>query len=52
VVIRFIPPEHNRSLAGVLKDATYVRFPTDDALRDAIADAWVTPDTDASDSNE
>lgn len=35
VEIYFIPPEHNRSLAGVLAKYTDVRIPTEEALREA-----------------
>jgi bifunctional DNA-binding transcriptional regulator/antitoxin component of YhaV-PrlF toxin-antitoxin module len=40
VVIHFLPPKHNRSLFGILTDKTSVRIPTDEALNEAIADAW------------
>ena len=39
VEIRFLPPEHDRSLRGIL--AEYVTAPvSDDAERDAEASAW------------
>jgi hypothetical protein len=40
VVISFIPPKHNRSLAGILRDATTVRIETEDEMHDAIEKAW------------
>ncbi len=46
VVIRFLPPKHNRSLAGVLSAATTVREPTEDGLRRAIAESWPSGDAD------
>jgi len=40
VVIEFLPPKHNRSLAGILTDKTTVSFPTIEALEEAIDQAW------------
>lgn len=40
VVISFVPPKHNRSLAGILRDATSVRIETEDEMHDAIEQAW------------
>jgi len=40
VVITFRPPKHNRSLAGILTPYTDVRFPTIEALEEAIEEAW------------
>jgi AbrB family looped-hinge helix DNA binding protein len=40
VVISFIPPKHNRSLAGILRNATSVRIETEDEMHDAIERAW------------
>ena len=41
VVMRFLPPKHRRSLAGILSDATTVRFTTDEELEEAIDESWV-----------
>lgn len=40
VEIYFVPPEHNRSLAGVLARYTDVRLPTTEALRQAREQSW------------
>jgi len=40
VVISFVPPKHNRSLAGILRDATSVRIATEDEMHEAIERAW------------
>ncbi len=40
VELRFVPPEHNESLMGSLAPYTTVRIPTEEALREAIEDAW------------
>lgn len=40
VELYFIPPEHNRSLAGSLAQYTNVRIPDEDELHDAIEEAW------------
>jgi bifunctional DNA-binding transcriptional regulator/antitoxin component of YhaV-PrlF toxin-antitoxin module len=40
VVIRFVPPKHNRSLAGILRNSTSVRIETEDEMHDAIEEAW------------
>lgn len=40
VEIRFLPPEHNESLRGILAPYTDVSFPTEEALREAIERAW------------
>jgi len=43
VVMHFLPPKHNRSLAGALSDETTVKVPSDDDLRRAIDESWVGP---------
>lgn len=40
VEIRFIPPEHNRSLAGILAPHIKRQFPTTEELREARDRAW------------
>jgi bifunctional DNA-binding transcriptional regulator/antitoxin component of YhaV-PrlF toxin-antitoxin module len=40
VVIEFLPPQHRRSLAGILTDATTVRAPTEEDLQAAVEQAW------------
>ena len=40
LVIRFLPPKHRRSLAGVLREATSVRAALGAELHRAIVDAW------------
>lgn len=40
VEIYFIPPEHERSLAGILTPYTDVRIPDEDALREARERTW------------
>jgi len=40
VEIRFVPPEHDRSLAGILAGRGRVTLPDDDALRGARERAW------------
>ena len=44
LVIRFVPPKHNRSLAGILRNATTVTIPTSEELDRAIDEAWTMPD--------
>lgn len=40
VEIFFIPPEHDRSLAGILAPYTNVRIPDEAAFREAREQAW------------
>ena len=40
VVLEFLPPPHQRSLAGILTDATTVRIPSTEQLEDEIDRAW------------
>ena len=40
VEIRFVPPEHNRSLAGILAGRSCVTLPDEEALRAARERAW------------
>src|SRR5688572_32632249 len=40
VVIRFRPPRHNRSLAGILADKTSVKALTNEELEAGIEFAW------------
>ncbi|HET9016533.1 MAG TPA: AbrB/MazE/SpoVT family DNA-binding domain-containing protein [Thermomicrobiaceae bacterium] len=40
VEIRFVPPEHDRSLAGVLAGHSRVRVPDADSLREARERVW------------
>ncbi len=41
VIMRFLPPKHNESLAGILGKYTTVRFPSEEALDAAIDASWV-----------
>lgn len=40
VDIYFVPPEHDRSLAGALRPYSSVRLPDQQSLREAIERAW------------
>jgi bifunctional DNA-binding transcriptional regulator/antitoxin component of YhaV-PrlF toxin-antitoxin module len=51
VVMRFLPPSHHRSLAGVLRDATTVTIPTEEDLDRAIAESWTMPDPEPGDAD-
>lgn len=44
VVLRFLPPRHHRSLAGALASATTISIDSEDALRQAVEEAWSLPD--------
>jgi len=40
LVMRFHPPRHRRSLAGILRDATTVRVETEEEFRELAEAAW------------
>jgi bifunctional DNA-binding transcriptional regulator/antitoxin component of YhaV-PrlF toxin-antitoxin module len=44
VVVSFVPPKHNRSLAGVLRASTTVRIETEDEFRRAAEGSWLVTD--------
>lgn len=40
VIMNFVPPKHNRSLAGILYDPDGPKFLTNEALEEAIERSW------------